>query len=62
LAGDHAGAARLLTDDVIDLAAIAATEQTLEQKVTAYADAGADLLLALPFGDRPRLLHALAAL
>lgn len=61
LAGDQLGAAGLLTDEVIDLAAIAATPATLERHLTAYADAGADTLIALPFGDRHRLLQALAA-
>jgi len=61
LAGDHAGAARLLTDEVIDLAAIAATPTTPQGHLDTYAEAGADLLLALPFGDRDRVVNALAA-
>lgn len=61
LAGDHAGAAATLTPEVIDLAAIAATPATLEQRLCAYADAGADLLLALPFGDTEHVLRSLAA-
>ena len=49
-----------LTPEVIDLAAIAATPATLENRLAAYADAGVDTLIALPFGDRPGLLKALS--
>jgi F420-dependent oxidoreductase-like protein len=61
LAGDQSGAAAELTPEVIDLAAIAATPATLQRRLSEYADAGADLLLALPFGDREQVLRALAA-
>jgi F420-dependent oxidoreductase-like protein len=61
LAGDRMRAAGLLTPEVIDLAAIAATPNTLGARLSEYADAGVDTLVALPFGDRPRLLEALAA-
>ncbi len=61
LAGDRLRAATLLTPEVIDLAAIAATPATLHARLSEYADAGVDTLVALPFGDRPRLLEALAA-
>jgi F420-dependent oxidoreductase-like protein len=60
LAGDRMGAAMALTPEVIDLAAIAATPATLENRLAAYADAGVDTLIALPFGDRPGLLKALS--
>ena len=60
LAGDRMGAAATLTPEVIDLAAIAATPSTLEDRLAAYAHAGVDTLIALPFGDRPRLLEALS--
>ena len=60
LAGDHLGAAATLTPEVIDLAAIAATPSTLEGQLAAYADAGVDTLIALPFGDRPQLLQVLS--
>ena len=42
LAGDRMGAAMALTPEVIDLAAIAATPATLENRLAAYADAGVD--------------------
>ena len=61
LAGDKLAAAAALTPELIDLAAIAATPATLERKLSAYADCGVDTLIALPFGDRPALLRALAA-
>lgn len=60
LAGDKFGAAAALTPEIIDLAAIAATPQTLESRLAAFADAGVDTLIALPFGDRPELLKLLA--
>ena len=50
-----------LTPEIIDLAAIAATPATLESELSAYADAGVDTLVALPFGDRPALLKVLSA-
>lgn len=61
LAGDQMRAAGLLTPEVIDLAAIAATPATLGDRLDSYASVGVDTLVALPFGDRPRLLEALAA-
>lgn len=60
LSGDRFGAAASLTPEVIDLASIAATPDTLGDKLAAYVDCGVDTLIALPFGDRPRLLEALA--
>lgn len=60
LAGDRIGAAMALTPEVIDLAAIAATPATLEGRLAEYADSGVDTLIALPFGDRPRLLEVLS--
>jgi F420-dependent oxidoreductase-like protein len=61
LAGDRRGAEAALTPELIDLVAIAATPATLEKNVTRYADAGVDTLVVVPFGDRPALLDALAA-
>src|SRR5690606_28291334 len=60
LAGDRLGAATALTPEVIDLAAIAATPETLADQLAAYADSGVDTLIALPFGDRPQLLEVLS--
>jgi F420-dependent oxidoreductase-like protein len=61
LAGDKVAAAMALTPEIIDLAAIAATPATLDNQLGAYADVGVDTLIALPFGDRPAILQALAA-
>ncbi|MGP3536259.1 LLM class flavin-dependent oxidoreductase [Microbacterium sp. RD1] len=60
LAGDRRGAAAALTPELIDLISIAATPATLERKVQRFADAGVDTLVAVPFGDRPAVLEALA--
>ncbi len=60
LAGDRMAAAMTLTPEVIDLAAIAATPATLENQLAAYADSDVDTLIALPFGERPKLLEVLS--
>lgn len=60
LGGDRAGAGAALTAELIDLVAIAATPATLEKQVARFADAGVDTLAAIPFGDRPAVLDALA--
>jgi F420-dependent oxidoreductase-like protein len=61
LAGDRAAAADVLSDELVDLGAIAATPDTLAERVAAYADAGADTLVAVPTGDdKPGLVRALA--
>ena len=61
LAGDRRGAAAALTPELIDLVAIAATPATLDKSVARFADAGVDSLVVVPFGDRPGVLDALAA-
>jgi alkanesulfonate monooxygenase SsuD/methylene tetrahydromethanopterin reductase-like flavin-dependent oxidoreductase (luciferase family) len=60
-AGGRRGAAAALPDGLVDLFAIAATPRTLEASVQRMADSGADTLLVVPFGDRPRLLQVLAS-
>lgn len=60
LAGDRAGAAAALTDDLCDEVALVATPATLADRLHAFAAAGVDLLVVAPFGDRPALLDALA--
>jgi F420-dependent oxidoreductase-like protein len=60
LAGDRDGAAAALTPDLIDTVTVAATPATLEKRLGAFADAGVDTLVATPFGDRHRVLDALA--
>ncbi|GAA4700110.1 LLM class F420-dependent oxidoreductase [Pseudonocardia yuanmonensis] len=61
LAGDRSGAEAALTPELIDLVSIAATPATLEKNVARFADAGVDTLVVVPFGDRPAVLDALAA-
>lgn len=61
LAGDRAGAAAALTDEIVDAGAIAATPATLAARVAAYERAGANTLVAVPAGaDRARTVRALA--
>ncbi len=60
LAGDIRGAQAVLTPEVLDTFAIAATPRTLEAKLRMYEDSGIDELLVTPFGDRPGQLGMLA--
>ena len=59
--GDRGGAAAALSDDLIDGAAICTTPGGLDERLADYERMGVDTLLALPFGDRPRIVEALAA-
>ncbi len=61
LAGDRAGAAAALSDELIDRSAICCRSSELDERLAAYERAGATTLLAMPFGDRPRIVAALAA-
>ncbi|MBX5443315.1 MAG: LLM class flavin-dependent oxidoreductase [Solirubrobacteraceae bacterium] len=60
LEGDRAGAAAALTDALVDAAAIATRPGDLAARVAEYAQAGATTLIALPCGDRPATIEALA--
>lgn len=60
LAGDKLGAAASLSEDLIDLAAIAATPNTIGPRMREFAEAGADTLIILPFGNRQRLVDIVA--
>ncbi len=60
LAGDRAGAAAAIDDELLDLVALAATPETLGDRLRAYERAGVDLLIVTPLGDSERLLSALA--
>jgi hypothetical protein len=60
VAGNKQAAAAALTDDLCDLVALVATPATLGGRLAEYAAAGADVLVVAPFGDRARLLDALA--
>jgi F420-dependent oxidoreductase-like protein len=59
--GDRAAAAMALSDELIDSSAICTTPAGLDDALTRYERLGADTLLAMPFGDRPRIVAALAA-
>ena len=60
-AGDRTGAAQALTPELIEGSAICCDYGELDERLAAYERAGADTLLALPFGDRPRIIEALGA-
>jgi hypothetical protein len=62
MAGDRAGAAAALSAEIIDRSAICCSPAELEGRVAGYAAAGADTLLAMPFGDRPAIVRALGAM
>lgn len=63
-AGDRAGAAAALTDELIDAGTIATTSAGLDARLAAYEAAGATTLVAIPCGDAARkaaVARALAA-
>ena len=59
-AGDRAGAAAALSDELIESSAICCRPGELGERVAWYERAGATTLLAMPFGDRPRIVEELA--
>jgi F420-dependent oxidoreductase-like protein len=61
LAGDRAGAAAALSPELIDATAICCRPGELEARLGAYAEAGADTLVVLPFGDRRAIVEELGA-
>ena len=62
MAGDRGGAAAALSPEIIDRSAICCSPAELEGRVAEYEAAGADTLLAMPFGDRPAIVRALGAM
>ena len=60
LAGDRATAAAALSDELIDSAALATTPERLGERLRAYAAAGATTFVAVPCGDKPAIVRALA--
>lgn len=60
LAGDRAGAEAALSDELIDLVSLATTPENLEARIEAFALADVDLLIVVPFGDRPQLLERIS--
>ncbi len=61
MAGDRAGAAAAISDEIIDGSSLCCRPSELDDRLAEYERAGADTLLAMPFGDRPRIVEALAA-
>ena len=60
LARDRAGAAAALDAELVDSMAIACTPGELDDRLAAFEAVGVDTLVAAPFGDRPRVVRALA--
>jgi F420-dependent oxidoreductase-like protein len=61
LAGDRAGAAEAVTDELLDRVALACTPGELDERLAAFERAGVTTLLVVPFGDRERVVRTLAA-
>lgn len=61
MAGDRGAAAAALSDGLIDASAICTDLAGLDERLADYERRGADTLLAMPFGDRPAIVRALAA-
>jgi len=62
LAGDRMGAIKAVSEDIIEVGAIACEPAELDGRLAAYAAAGADSLVAMPFGsDRTATIAALAS-
>ncbi|MCX6385379.1 MAG: LLM class F420-dependent oxidoreductase [Solirubrobacterales bacterium] len=61
ISGDRMKAAMALTDELIDSAAICTTPDGLSQRLSAYAEIGANTLVAIPAGDKAAVVRALAA-
>ena len=63
LAGDRVGAAMALSADVIDTCGIACTPEDLPDRLGRFESAGADSIIAIPFGsDREATIRRLADL
>ena len=63
LAGDRVGAAMALSPEVIDMCGVACTPAELPERMARFERAGADSVIAIPFGgDREAVVRALAAL
>jgi F420-dependent oxidoreductase-like protein len=60
LAGDRQAAAAALTPELLDATTLATTPALLDDRLAAYERAGITTLLAVPCGDRPRTVRALA--
>src|SRR5215212_6737273 len=58
--GDRAGAAAALSDELIESNAVCTDLAGLPARIAKFDDAGVDTLLAMPFGDRPAIVRAIA--
>ena len=61
LAGDREGAAKALSDRLIDQSSICCRPSELHDRLAEYERAGATTLLALPFGDRRAIVRGLVS-
>jgi len=61
LAGDRAGAGAAVDDALVDASALACRPGELPARLATYREAGADAVVAIPCGDRPAVVRALAA-
>ena len=63
LAGDRIGAAMALTPEVIDMCGVACRPGELDERMARFEAAGADSVIAIPFGsDKERTVRRLAEL
>jgi F420-dependent oxidoreductase-like protein len=60
-ATDRDAALGALSDELIDSCSICTTPAGLDDRLAEYERTGVDTLLALPFGDRPAIVRALAS-
>lgn len=61
LSGDRTGAAMALTADVIDMCGVACTPEELPERIARFDSAGANSVIAIPFGsDRRATIDLLA--
>jgi F420-dependent oxidoreductase-like protein len=61
MAGDRVAAAGALSPELIDNSAICCRPGELDERLADYERAGASTLLAMPFGERPRIVEELVA-
>jgi F420-dependent oxidoreductase-like protein len=61
LAGDREGAMASLTPELLEIGTLSCTEEELPERLAAYEAAGVDTLVAVPLGDKERVVRALAA-
>ena len=60
LSGDREGAMAALSPELLDIGTLSCTEADLPARLAAYETAGVDTLVAVPLGDKERVVRALA--